>query len=362
MRRELNMKLTITVLLMLLLCTTLPTCATLPSTGTTNLTTSFDTDALPSPLYILNNQVAGEGSEAMNVAMVCNSRTDTTNGACPTVPVWTDESGAGAGSIPLRFTQDRTGATKDIVITATRGNGGLTRQPWTSANSESQKAPVFNYYVSQSELGNLTDGVWRATLIMNYQKYRQTTKIGTWTANLVLTVISKRAQQVYLPAFPSTVATVDLNLASSAGSYRSTTASGSTSLDMCLYDGNNGTGKIINLIFKDEGAPAPGRQAGLFSVYRAGGSKSDAANRIDYALSVHNPVTGIAQRVVNGTGLVWNTATHFTGRLVTLPGYSTQTYCVPAPLTFTTPPFTVSGKQSGKYTGTLSIIYTPSTG
>ncbi|MDR6368695.1 CfaE/CblD family pilus tip adhesin [Enterobacter sp. SORGH_AS_0287] len=258
------MKLTITVLLMLLLCTTLPTCATLPSTGTTNLTTSFDTDALPSPLYILNNQVAGEGSEAMNVAMVCNSRTDTTNGACPTVPVWTDESGAGAGSIPLRFTQDRTGATKDIVITATRGNGGLTRQPWTSANSESQKAPVFNYYVSQSELGNLTDGVWRATLIMNYQKYRQTTKIGTWTANLVLTVISKRAQQVYLPAFPSTAATVDLNLASSAGSYRSTTASGSTSLDMCLYDGNNGTGKIINLIFKDEGAPAPGRQAGLF--------------------------------------------------------------------------------------------------
>lgn len=341
----------------------LPVLADLPTSSTTSVTETMDTSSLPAPLYIWNDVTVGStsGTSSINVCMVCKSSTDSTNGACNTHPVWIDGSAA-AGSITLLFTQERTGATKTLTVTGTRYNGASRRQPWTSVHSESYMAPVFTYSIAQSELSSLTDGVWHATLMMDYYRLKSSGSVtnlnATWTAGITLTVTTESAQQVYFPAFASTDAIADLRI---RGLFTQA-ASGSASLDMCLYDGANSAGKTITLSLSDSGGSPFDRTAGLFSVYRTGGSVADAADRIDFAISVTNPVTSAAQKVKNGESITWTAPDGgFTGRLVTLPNYTTSAYCVPAPLTFTTLTFKPSAKHSGDYTGTVTVTYTPST-
>ncbi len=340
----------------------LPVLADLPTDSTTTVTTTIDTSSLPAPLYIWNSVAAGSmhsGAEPKRVGMVCKSSTDPTNGACNTRLIW---ASAGWGSIPLLFTQERTGVTKILTVGGRRDTGGAEYlKPWTGTYSRRKIAPSFTYSIAQSELSKLTDGVWRATLMMDYIDW-SSTYVATWTADIALTVTTASAQQVYFPAFASTDATVDLGVSRLNHADFSTTTSGSAWLDMCLYDGANAAGKTIILSFSDQGTSPTGRTPGLFSVYRTGGSVADAADRIDFSISVMNPVTSAAQTVKNGEPITWTAPEGgFTGRLVTLPNYTTSTYCVPAPLTFITPTFKPSAKHSGDYTGTVTVTYTPST-
>lgn len=339
----------------------LPVLADLPTSSTTTVTETMDTSSLPAGLYIWNKVTVGSssGTTSERVGMVCKSSTDSTNGACNTALSWWVD---GTGYIKLTFTQDRTGQTKTLTVSGGRYNGdGAIRVPWTSVLSQARSAPQFTYSIAQSELSGLTDGVWRATLVMDYYDWKST-YVATWTADIILTVTTVSAQQVYFPAFASTDATVDLGISGLNNADFSTTTSGSASLDMCLYDGANAAGKTIILSLSDQGASPSGRTAGLFSVYRTGGSIADAADRIDFSISVTNPVTSAAQTVKNGESITWTAPEGgFTGRLVTLPNYTTSTYCVPAPLTFTTPTFKPSAKHSGEYTGTVTVTYTPST-
>ena len=85
-------------------------------------------------------------------------------------------------------------------------------------------------------------------------------------------------------------------------------------------------------------------------------------HRLDYQVFVTNPVTGATETVANGKTLVWqgtNDPQHL--RQVVLPGGRESVLCVPAPIILKTPSFTASSKNAGDYTGTLRIIYTPST-
>lgn len=334
----------------------LPVLADLPTSSTTTVTETIDTSSLPAPLYIWNNVTVGSisGTSSFRVGMVCKSSTDSTNGACDTALSWKPEA---PGRITLTFTQDRTGQTKPLTVLGRRSyNGPSDWAPWSSINMDTPTAPVFTYSIAQSELSSLTDGVWRATLVMDYHSWEYT-YVATWTADITLTVTTASAQQVYFPAFTSSDATVDLGV---SGFWPTT--SGSASLDMCLYDGANAAGKKIILSLSDAGGSPSDRTSGLFSVYRIGGSETNPADRVDFAISVRNPVTSAAQTVKNGEAITWVAPDRgFTGRLVTLPGYTTSTYCVPAPLTFTTPTFKPSAKNSGEYTGTVTVTYTPST-
>jgi hypothetical protein len=44
-----------------------------------------------------------------------------------------------------------------------------------------------------------------------------------------------------------------------------------------------------------------------------------------------------------------------------LPGGRESVLCIPAPIILKTPAFAASSKNAGDYTGTLRVIYTPST-
>ncbi|QIP94559.1 CfaE/CblD family pilus tip adhesin [Serratia fonticola] len=136
----------------------------------------------------------------------------------------------------------------------------------------------------------------------------------------------------------------------------------SANLDMCLYDGGDSTSKGIKLTFKDTTSVVSGRPSGFFSIFRSEGDNSQISNRIDYAVSVINPITGSRQEVKNGDEIYWEgTNTRRLLRQVILPNIPGVSLCVPAPITLSTPPLNISEKTAGNYFGTLTIIYTPST-
>ena len=131
---------------------------------------------------------------------------------------------------------------------------------------------------------------------------------------------------------------------------------------MCLYDGNSSKSKRLFLRFEDDGLEAVGRAAGAFSIRRRGGFQAEPRDRLDYQVSVTNPVTGAKETVTNGRAVDWqgvNNPKYL--RQVILPGGREAVQCVPAPIVLTTPAFSASSKNAGEYTGTLRIIYTPST-
>lgn len=122
-------------------------------------------------------------------------------------------------------------------------------------------------------------------------------------------------------------------------------------------------------------APAPAHTCGLRTMGSlqqgepkghfqsdAGGSQTDPRDRLDYQVLVTNPITGATETIANGKTLVWqgtNDPQYL--RQAVLPGGRESVLCIPAPIILKTPSFAASSKNAGDYTGTLRVIYTPST-
>lgn len=164
--------------------------------------------------------------------------------------------------------------------------------------------------------------------------------------------------QIYFPESPLGAPHVSLLLQKATPS----TIEGTRTVPMCLYDGDDASSSRTTLTLTDEGSPAPGRLPGQFSVYRLGGNKMAPNDRVDYQVSIINPITGARQEVLRGNTIVWDgTSNRAVQQLVSLPGIPGLSHCIPAPLTLRTPAFGISDKRAGRYTGHLKIIYRPST-
>ena len=351
-----------------------------PQAQDTKVNITFDRMSLPANIYIWERVFggstdSGECSNASNCkdkdvinSLMCYSTTDPTNGACPVKLFWANNSNSdNSKALTLRFTHS-SGKTKDLRVTSVKGSG--TYSSWVAGAPLSSSG--FNTYISASELNKLSDvGVWRAELKMQVKAwdYCGNDFIGcpgflraNWKANIILKVTDNGNQQIYLPAFPTSAPVINLNLNTRPGAGSRKSVSGSTNLDMCLYDGNNSASNRISLLLQDEGGTATGRPDGQFSIYRKGGDQSKASDRLDYQISVINPTTGAVQDIFNGKEIIWSdTNRRNIQRPVVLPGGGAPALCVPAPLTLTTPAFSMADKTAGDYTGKLRIIYTPTT-
>lgn len=344
-----------------------------PMARNASMMVKYDRMAVPSSVTIWDGLSGGrddaDGKKWGRNTLVCKSSSDTTYGACNrTAPVWYNNASPSDANIKLKFTLDGTATSIDLNVV---GRHVITHfetydNPASVAvgfhDNSGVVTNLFTYSLSQSELARLTTpGVWKAMLKQDLWQWPMP-YLNTWTANITLVVTDLNNQQVYFPAFPHSTPRVDLNLNNRPGTSKNTAASGSVSLDMCLYDGSNSSSNRINMLFRDEGASAPGRDFGRFSVYRTGADKTQAANRIDYQVSVINPTTGATQAINNGTEISWtNTNLRRIERQVVLPGVPGVSLCVPAPMQLITPAFNLADKRAGNYTGKLTIIYTPST-
>lgn len=361
------------------------------------LSVSMDKASLPDEVKIFDNIFGGQttrpdgGDDSgyvrwhKNNTLTCLSRTDTANGACPTNPYWGNGfPGQGTifdGEIVLRFTQENTGKTVDLTLNGIRTKStSVAASLWNATGNRPRHPVTFFLAIPRAGLAKLSAGAqpWKAKLKMNLTQWsynceppaRHTASRGCpgtalmlWTADITLKITDLGTQQIYLPEYGSGKPVVDMGLKVSKFGTPNASASASRTVDMCLYDGSNSSASQISMLFTDDGKTAPGRPEGYFSVYT--GSGSDLTHRLDYRLSVINPVTGSPQAVNNGTEIVWTGVSAEAGkvktRLVSLPGVSGMVQCVPAPVTLNVPEFKISSKSPGRYTGVLRVIYTPTT-
>ncbi|MBN5310968.1 phage tail protein [Serratia marcescens] len=380
-------------LLVLLILWSSHTLAGAPAGRNTSVSVSYDRLTPPARFDIWLHEPGGydpaDPQKWGRNTLTCLSRTDATNGACMTAPVWINAAVSVPNAITLRFIHELSKKTVDVKVYGEKhmffkGQAFTFVSYMTSGDSNPaswDKESYFDFYIVKSELEKLNQpGIWRATLKQNLREWGTAPcggsfsdpsvgcpgylTIANWQANIRLEVIDSSNHQIYLPAFPHSAPVVNLNLNMSnlPGRPGGSEIRGQSSLDMCLYDGNNSASSRVILRFTDDGVAAAGRAAGAFSVWRRGGSQSSARDRVDYRVSVTNPVTGATETVSNGTDIVWQgTNDRNILRQVVLPGGSESVLCVPAPITLTTPAFAADSKAAGDYTGTLRVIYTPST-
>ncbi|MEJ1269047.1 CfaE/CblD family pilus tip adhesin [Pantoea ananatis] len=136
-------------------------------------------------------------------------------------------------------------------------------------------------------------------------------------------------------------------------------ATGSASVDLCLYDGAGLTTSRYMLTFQDQNTANTGPD---FAVYNSSGT-----GKMDYSVSLTDP-SGTPQPVTNRTPFFWNNMQNggaAQGRLkyVQLPdGIQGLVPCVPSVVTVKVKPVPYRSLRAGNYTGHLNILFTPSTG
>lgn len=359
--------------------------------------------ANPPDFYIYNKKVVaftprvstGIVKGYSRVWLSCTSATDPTNGACPTGAASNNQGTYGTTNVVLRFTERRSRISVDLNVTANRNSywGNIYGNCYTSSDMFMNAASSIvckttnpntgqgmtavsvgwsvTAYVSSAELKRIpTGGVWTATLLLDAQDWDDRAK-RRWTADIRLDVTDNKNIEAYLPNFGAVrKPRIDLNLrtqplTNAAGS----TVSGLANVDLCLYDGYNSNSSSFQLTVKDA-LPKGSRLPEQFSVVSQpveggpSGNASNAFDRIDYTVEMSGPGQGPgdpgSRKLVNGQTFTLTGINNANIRAVRFWNVDTPVVCTPVPLTLRTGPFNLLDKRSGRYQGTLSIVFTPS--
>lgn len=331
-----------------------------PTGRDTTVTESFDKSAPPSRVSIWTDESGGYDTSNPSLwarnYWVCLSSTDPQYGQCKTKGVW---SSFGETSIPLTFTEKRSGMTTTINVNGYHEYGGYGPYNVYSATIFTGVYETkATFYISQAELKKLpVGGIWEAELKTKLMQWDPEAFLADWNAHITLKVSDNNNQQIYLPAFGTADPHVDLNLRPLPGTKANQTMlSGTATLDMCLYDGYNSNSSEFVISPKDDYNGLPGREFGLFSVYHNG--QIDTANRIDYKLQILDLLSRKFIELDNWQNYVATKISEAPLRSVHLPGIPQAVVCVPTALRFVTPDFTLTSKTAGRYTGTLHLKLT----
>ncbi len=203
-----------------------------------------------------------------------------------------------------------------------------------------------------------TGGIWKANLLLNLRQWSDTgsnhAKIAVFKAAITLNVIDKNNIQIYLPEFTNATPVVDLKLRTLPNGSR---LSGTSNVDMCLYDGYNSQSTWFDVTASD-GLTIDRRDQGSYSVLLESDKSGAYASRVDYNVSL----TYAGKKIVlpNNETVRLQGVNNSAGRTVSLPGISVPVICTPTPLTLETPEFQSVWKRPGKYSNKLTITFTPS--
>ncbi|WP_175916844.1 MULTISPECIES: CfaE/CblD family pilus tip adhesin [unclassified Burkholderia] len=306
----------------------------------------------------------------------CQSATDAATGACNTSPA-TDATGE-SSIIKLSFKEEKTGATAVLNL---HGQSVLTRRldcnknviPLVLSIATKPINEANPYYVAQcdssiewdgrslfvkipaAELKKLpSGGTWKANLWLNLRQWATSgthPTIAVFKSAIELDVTDKNNIQVYLPEYTSATPTVDLKLPNGSR------MSGTSNVDMCLYDGYNSQSTWFDVSASD-GLTVDRRDKGQYSVLLDKDKSGAYESRIDYNVSLTYAGKKIA--LPNNETVRLQGVNNSAGRSVSLPGISVPVICTPTPLTLETPEFQSVWKRPGKYSNKLTITFTPS--
>ena len=309
---------------------------------------------------------------------VCESESDPAHGQCSTKPDW---YAPGETVLPLRFTEKRSGMRQVLNLrgytesyyshTGCALYGGKF-QIYGSAtvgceNGGSNSGAALTLWLPADELAKLpVGGLWQADLRLKLTDYYSggNARLADFTAHFQFDVVDPNHIEIYFPAFRTASPLVELDLRPQGAPDGNPWAQDVTPLDMCLYDGYNANSTKYELTLKDEGKPHAGRTRDAdFSLYRDGENinPDSLRDRIDYAVVLKNPETGHLEQAKNNSTFIWNAINQNLIRPVRLPSLSYPVLCVPVPLLINVGKFEVTTKNAGRYTGKLTVVFTPTT-
>ncbi|WP_434701653.1 CfaE/CblD family pilus tip adhesin [Pseudomonas sp. D1-36] len=339
----------------------------------------------PNPTYYLwEKMIHGwsaqhkPGAGYTNMHFVCLSNTDPANGQCST----TTAGRLGTTSIPLRFTERRSGLSYVLVVKGqlyrkypnNLCNGSwdgrifvLTTNGAAYCNQEEEditrrsEGTGSTLWIPQSEFAKLpTGGIWTAKMILRLKMYasQPIERAYTYTVDFKLDVTDRDNMQIYLPAYGMTTPQVDLNLRTRPLSTApGGIVSGRSVVDACLYDGYNANSQSYEIRVTGT-TPVPGMEGRFFVHHTSGGSGE--RNRIEYTVRTRTANLGETQHV-SGQPVSFNGINNAEIRAVKLPNVPYPVVCTPWPITLDTPPFNQIDKNTGQYRGELKLEFTPST-
>jgi hypothetical protein len=301
------------------------------------------------------------------IHITCGSNSDSGTGRCPVVD--TGDTTPSRGPIPLRFTERRSGLRTEIDLIGWLHRAALSprceadywdrdqRPFWTSyatkCGGDVAAGTGVSLVVPQRELEKLVAGRWDATLELFLRADPAGPVLATYTFTFDLTITDRDAMSIYFPEFDQVSPRVGLNIDYNPIGLPS--IGGRANLDMCLYDGLGSQAEYFEVTLRDDRRSAPGRPAGMYSVWHHTGGTEDR-HRLDYEVVMdHNgnrlPLHNDRVEILRGI----DTARL---RLVLLPGMTHPVYCVPTPLSLITPRVPASGKAEGYYQGDLHLEFT----
>ncbi|WP_325089291.1 CfaE/CblD family pilus tip adhesin [Burkholderia contaminans] len=211
--------------------------------------------------------------------------------------------------------------------------------------------------IPAAELKKLpSGGTWKGILQLNLRMWSSgpAPMLGIFRAAITLNTADKNNIQVYLPEFASATPIVDLKLRKLPNGSR---MSGTSNVDMCLYDGYNSQSTWFDVSASD-GLTIDRRDKGQYSVLLDSDKSGAYESRVDYTVSLTYAGKKIA--LPNNETVRLQGVNNSAGRSVTLPGISVPVVCTPTPLTLETPEFQSVWKRPGTYSNKLTITFTPS--
>lgn len=342
-----------------------------PASEQRNVVLSYDRGTLPGDQVLwAERTVLGYSTDTNlkygQIHLTCGSNSDSVKGRCPILDTG-DKTPLG-GTIPLRFTERRSGLRTDLelqswlrraaVVGACDGYWNAeVRKFWTSDGTTCLGNPPggtgASLLLPQRELEKLVAGRWDATLELFLRADPAGPVLATYTFIFELTITDRDAMSIYFPEFDQVAPRVGLNI--DYNPIGQPSIGGRGNLDMCLYDGLGSQSEYFEVTLRDDRRGAPGRPAGMFSVWHHTGGTEDR-HRLDYEVVMdHNgsrlPLHNDRVEILRGI----DTARL---RLVLLPGMTHPVYCVPTPLSLITPRVPASTKAEGYYQGQLQVEFT----
>ncbi|WP_448130255.1 CfaE/CblD family pilus tip adhesin [Stenotrophomonas rhizophila] len=343
-----------------------------PSSEQRNVVLSYDRGTLPGDQVLwAERTVLGYSTDTNlrygQIHLTCGSSSDSGKGRCPTEDVESDSTVR--GQISLRFTERRSGLRTEVELTGWFLRVALTprceatywnqkeRPFWTSygtrCGGDLPAGTGASLLMPQRELEKLVAGRWDATLELFLRADPAGPVLAIYTFTFDLTITDRDAMSIYFPEFDQVAPRVGLNI--DYNPIGQPSIGGRANLDMCLYDGLGSQSEYFEVTLRDDRRSAPGRPAGMFSVWHHTGGTEDR-HRLDYEVVMdHNgsrlPLHNDRVEILRGI----DTARL---RLVLLPGMTHPVYCVPTPLSLITPRVPASTKAEGYYQGQLQVEFT----
>lgn len=307
----------------------------------------------------------------------CRSATDTAAGACPTSPVW--NGGGGPTPIRLSFTEETTGASAVLGLI---GENGYSRHADCDGKDVPETVAATRVAIHQAQLAEIgtcstgrhwdgrslfvkipateiaklpSGGIWKANLQLDLRLWGGSNPvIATFQAAIKLKVTDRNNIQIYLPGAGTSTPTIDLQLMKLPNGAM---MSGTSTIDMCLYDGYNSQSAWFDVSASDN-LTIDRRDSGSYSVLLDSDRSGAYASRIDYNASLK--YGGKRTELPNNQVVRLQSVNNSAGRTVTLPGIPVPVVCTPTPLTLETPKVQSAFKRPGRYSSTLTVTFSPS--